>query len=85
MVPRDGEVLGRVAKISGASRFVVMCTDSKERTCSIPGRYRRKFWIKVNDVVLVKPWVVQGDEKGDIVWRYSLMDIGRLRERKLID
>ncbi len=85
MVPRDKEVLGRVTKISGASRFVVMCTDNKERTCSIPGRYRRRFWIKVNDVVLVKPWAVQGDEKGDIIWRYSLMDIGRLKDRKLIN
>ena len=79
MVPRDKEVLGRVTKISGASRFVVMCTDNKERTCSIPGRYRRRFWIKVNDVVLVKPWVVQSNERGDILWRYSRMDADVLR------
>ncbi len=85
MLPRNGQVLGRVTKISGASHFVVICTDSKERTCSIPGRYRRRFWIRVNDVVLVMPWAVQGDEKGDIVWRYSLMDVSRLKDRKLID
>ncbi|MCL5412561.1 MAG: translation initiation factor eIF-1A [Candidatus Marsarchaeota archaeon] len=83
-LPSNGEVAGTVAKLAGATKFIVACSDGNERLCSIPGRFRRRFWIKENDVVLVKPWVVQSDKRGDIVWRYSIMDIGRLKEQKII-
>ena len=84
-LPLQGEVLGKVARIAGATKFLVKCTDDKERLCSIPGRLRRRFWIKENDIVIVRPWVVQTDERGDIIWRYSVMDIGKLRERNLLN
>ena len=83
-MPGPGEVAGTVAKIAGATKFMVTCADGKERLCIIPGRLRRRFWIKENDVVLVKPWVVQSDERGDIVWRYSMLDISKLKERHVI-
>ncbi|MDE1823295.1 MAG: translation initiation factor eIF-1A [Candidatus Micrarchaeota archaeon] len=81
VLPRDNEVIGTVVKAQGASKFSVLCTDNKERMCSIPGRLKRRFWVKENDIVLVKPWVVQSDEKGDIVWRYSLMDKELLKQK----
>ena len=84
-LPHEGETLGKVIKISGATKFIVACADGKERVCSIPGRFRRRFWIKVNDIVMVKPWVVQSDEKGDIIWRYSILDANKIKERKLIE
>lgn len=84
LLPHEGEFLGTVSKISGATKFVVECSDGKERLCSIPGRFRRRFWVKENDVVIVKPWVVQSDERGDIIWRYSALDVTKLRDRKLI-
>ena len=52
--------------------------------CSIPGRLRRAFWIKEGDVVIVKPWIVQSDERGDLVWRYSQMDMNKLRDRNIL-
>ncbi|MCL5430283.1 MAG: translation initiation factor eIF-1A [Candidatus Marsarchaeota archaeon] len=83
-LPNNGEVLGKVMKLAGATRFVVKCSDGKERLCIIPGRLRRAFWIKENDVVIVRPWVVQTDERGDIVWRYSMLDISKLKERGMM-
>ncbi len=83
-MPENGEVVGTVVKIVGASRFVVSCSDGKERMCTIPGKFRRRFWIKVNDAVIIKPWVVQSDERGDIIWRYSILDVNRLKERKML-
>lgn len=80
----EGEILGTVVKISGATKFLVDCADGHQRLCSIPGRFRRRFWVKENDVVIVKPWVVQSDQRADIVWRYSALDISKLRERHLI-
>ena len=84
-MPQPGELIGKVIRIAGATKFLVRCADSNERLCSIPGRLRRRFWIKENDIVIVRPWVVQTTERGDIVWRYSVMDIGKLRDRKLLD
>ncbi len=83
-LPGQGEYLGKVARIAGATKFFVRCSDGKERLCSIPGRLRRRFWIKENDVVIVRPWVVQTDERGDIIWRYSVLDINKLRDRNML-
>ncbi len=69
--PEDEEVIGVVLQKMGHGRFKVYCTDGNERVCRIPGAKRRDMWVKRDDVVLVDPWDVQGDEKGDIVWQYS--------------
>ncbi|MEM0094604.1 MAG: translation initiation factor eIF-1A [Candidatus Micrarchaeaceae archaeon] len=79
--PKNNEVIGRVSKALGAANFLVICSDNNERTCSIPGRFKRQFWVKEGDIVLVQPWVVQGDKRGDIIWRYSLMDKDLLRQK----
>ena len=81
ILPRDNEIIGVVTKCSGATNFIVFCSDKNERTCAIPGRLKRRFWIKEGDIVLVKPWIVQGNERGDIVWRYSIMDKSLLKQK----
>lgn len=81
ILPKDNEVIGIVTNALGASKFRVFCSDHNERVCSIPGRLKRRFWIKEGDMVLVKPWVVQGNEKGDVVYRYSIMDKETLKSK----
>ncbi len=81
LLPRDNEVVGVVTNALGASKFRVLCSDHNERICAIPGRLKRQFWIKEGDMVLVRPWVVQGNEKGDVVYRYSIMDKETLKAR----
>ncbi len=78
--PMEGEVVGLVEKAAGATNFMVKCSDGNNRICTIPGRLRRQFWIKQGDIVLVKPWVVQSNARGDIVWRYSKLDVEWLRK-----
>ncbi len=68
---RPGEIMGTVMELLGGDRFRVDCNDGKVRICRIPGKLRKKVWIRPNDVVLVTPWVAQGDERGDLVWRYT--------------
>jgi len=70
-LPRKGEVLGIVISMMGASRLLVDCIDGKERMCRIPGKIKRRIWVKDGDVVLIKPWTVESDKKGDLVWRYT--------------
>ena len=69
-LPRDKEVLGMVQQRLGGSRMRVLCLDGKERLCRIPGRLRRALWVRENDIVIVEPWELGGDEKGDIIHKY---------------
>lgn len=83
-MPRNNEVLGIVEQMLGASRMKVSCKDNKIRICRIPGKIRRRIWIKEGDVVIVKPWTVQAGEKGDIVWRYTKPQVDRLVSQGVI-
>ena len=80
-MPREGEVLGVVISTLGGSRMRVACKDGKERICRIPGKLRNRIWVKENDVVIVKPWEIEGDSKGDIIWRYYPLQARILREK----
>lgn len=83
--PNDDQVLGVVLAKMGHGRFKVYCSDGNERTCRIPGSRRRGMWIKTDAVVLVDPWDVQGDEKGDIIWRYTNAQQRWLEDRGYLD
>lgn len=69
-MPRQGEVIGIIVAMLGANKLRIRCQDDKIRICRIPGKLRKRVWIKENDIVLVKPWSIQGDQKGDIIWQY---------------
>jgi len=59
-----------VESLVGAGRVRVRCEDGKERLARIPGKMRKKVWIREGDVVIIVPWSFQ-DEKADIIWRYT--------------
>ena len=69
--PKGDEVLGKVEQRAGANRMLVACFDGKTRNCRVPGRLKRKLWIRPGDIVLVQPWEFEGDKKGDIIFTYK--------------
>ncbi len=79
-LPDEDEVFGVVENSMGAGHMKVKCEDGNIRTCRIPGRLRKRVWIREDDVVVVEPWQVESDEKGDIVYRYTQTQLGWLRE-----
>lgn len=83
-MPREGEVLGMVIALVGGSRMKVACKDGKERTCRIPGKFKKRVWVREGDVVIVKPWEIEGDKKGDIIWRYYPLQARILKEKGYI-
>ncbi len=83
ILPDEGQVIGIVERLIGAEHVVVRCVDGKTRMCRIPGRMRRRVWIRENDVVLVAIWDFQPD-KGDIIHRYDRSDIRKLVEKGYI-
>jgi translation initiation factor 1A len=70
-MPRKGEILGVVNALLGGGRLEVNCDDGFTRICRIPGRMRRRMWVKPGNLVLVKPWIVQTDERADVIWKYT--------------
>ena len=69
-IPKGNEILGIVQQRLGGSRMRVSCLDGKERICRIPGRLRRSLWVRESNVVIVVPWELGGDAKGDILYKY---------------
>jgi translation initiation factor 1A len=67
---REGEVLGIVESMLGANRIRVRCMDGVVRIGRIPGKMKKRTWIREGDVVILVPWSFQ-DDKADIVWRYT--------------
>ena len=61
-LPRGEEVLGILDRRLGGSRCEVRCLDGKERICRIPGRLKRRLWVREGNIVLVEPWELSGDD-----------------------
>jgi translation initiation factor 1A len=83
--PRENEILGLLEQRNGASRCTVRCLDGKTRVCRIPGRLKRKLWVRENDIVLVEPWEFEGDTKGDIVFKYKPVQVQWLKKNGHLD
>ena len=59
-LPKGEEVIGILEQRLGGSRNEVRCLDGKTRNCRIPGRLKRRLWVRAGDVVLVEPWEFDG-------------------------
>ncbi|MEM4311605.1 MAG: translation initiation factor eIF-1A [Nitrososphaerales archaeon] len=79
VLPAQGEVFGRVIKLLGNDYLTVKCSDGKSRLARIRGKLKRRIWIRENDVVLISPWDFKPNERGDVVWRYTLAQIEWLK------
>ena len=82
--PRGKQVIGLVTESLGGSRFRIACLDNKERICRIPVRSKRNMWVKLGDHVLVEPWEIEPEVKGDIVFRYKPNEVGWMRRKEII-
>lgn len=80
-LPRGEETFGILMQRMGGSRMTIRCADGKTRMCRIPGKLRRRMWVREGDLVLVKPWEFGGDEKGDLVFKYRPTQVTFLRKK----
>ena len=83
-IPRGNQVLGLCEQRVGGSRMKVRCMDGKNRICRIPGRLKRKLWVRENDILLIEPWELGGDEKGDVLFKYKSIQADVLRRKGLL-
>lgn len=83
-VPRGKQVIGIVDQRLGGSRMRVRCLDGKTRICRIPGRMKRKLWVREGDYLLIEPWDLGGEEKGDVVFKYRYNQVDFLKKKGYI-
>ncbi len=84
-LPAEGEMFAVVLEMLGDGRMKVECEDGKTRIGRVIGKMRKRVWIRVGDVVLIKPWVVEEDRKCDIVWKYTPTQVNWLKKKGYLD
>ena len=80
---REGEIFGVADQLLGASRIRVMCADGKSRLGRIPGKLKKRMWIREGDLLVIKVWDFQ-DAKCDIKHRYTKTESTYLSRRGII-
>ncbi len=83
-LPKGSEVFGSVEMMLGGDKLRVKCLDEYTRICRIPGKLRKRVWIRVGDLVLVEPWSAQSNERADIAFRYTPTQANWLRRRNFV-
>ena len=84
-LPRGNQTFGILEQRVGASRTKVRCLDGKTRICRIPGRLKRRLWVREGDLLLIEPWELGGDEKGDVIFKYRPSQVQFLRKKGYLD
>ncbi len=80
-IPKGREVLGLLEQRLGGSRMLIKCFDGQARVCRVPGRLKRRLWLREGDIVLVEPWEFDSDKKGDVLFKYSKAQVAWLRRK----
>ncbi len=75
-----GEMFGVAETFQGGSRLQVICEDGIRRMGRIPGKLRRRMWVRENDLLIVVPWSFQ-DSKADVKFRYTPTQTANLKRR----
>ena len=83
--PKGREVIGILEQRVGGSRSKVRCMDGKTRICRIPGRLKRHLWVREGDTLLVEPWELGGDEKGDVIFKYRPIQVKWLQRNGFLN
>ncbi len=79
----QGQMFAIADKMLGGGRVNIMCEDGKSRMGRIPGKLKKRMWIREGDLLIVKPWSFQ-DEKADIEYRYTRTQISYLKRSNSI-
>ena len=67
---RVNEMFALAEQILGGRRVTVQCADGETRMARIPGKMRRRQWVREGDLIIVWPWDFQ-DAKADVKHRYT--------------
>ena len=81
---KELEMFGIVTQLHGGSQIKVICEDGIERNCRIPGKMKKKAWMRERDIVIIRLWDFQ-PSKADIVWRFIGFQTEHLKRKGFLD
>ena len=64
------EMFAIADQILGGRRVRSICEDGDSRLARIPGKMRRRQWVREGDLIVVQPWEFQ-EEKANVCMRYT--------------
>jgi len=82
-LPKDGEIIGLVEKRLGGNKIMINCFDGKSRVCRVPGRLKRRLWLRPDDIVIVEIWELD-ENKADIIYKYRSNEINWLKKNNYL-
>ena len=80
---KRGEIFALADQLLGASRIKVMCEDGMSRMGRIPGKIKKRMWIREGDLLIILPWEFQA-EKANILYRYTRTQASVLSRKNMI-
>jgi translation initiation factor 1A len=83
-MPRNKEVICIIEARLGTNKISARCQDNKVRICRIPGKMKKRIWMRENDAIIVKPWDIDGDRRADVAWVYNPTERNWLRRKKIL-
>lgn len=83
-LPRNNQLLGIIKQRVGGNKMFVDCLDGKTRNCRVPGRLRRRLWLRPGDVVLIELWELDKN-RGDIIFKYSKSQANWLKKKGYLE
>ncbi len=78
-----GEMMAIAHRLNGAYHIDVVCEDGVSRMGRIPGRFKKRMWVREGDLLIVKPWDIQ-PEKADIIYRYTGNQVQAMKRKGYI-
>ena len=77
--PKGKEMFGMIESRLGYGRMNIICGDGKVRIGAVPGKYKRRLWLREGDIVIIEPWEYEGDRKGNVTYKYRKSHVEFLR------
>ncbi len=83
-LPRENQVIGIIEQRLGGNKMMVSCLDGKQRNCRVPGRLKRKLWLRPGDVIIIELWEFDKN-RGDIIFKYKPSHIEWLKKHGYLE
>ena len=83
-LPRGREVIGIIDTRLGGNKMMVNCLEGINRNCRVPGRLKRKLWLRPRDIVIVEPWELD-NKRGDIIFKYNPAQVSWLKKNGYLE
>ena len=82
--PKGKELIGIVTQRLGGNRMHVSTTDGKTRNSRVPGKYKRRLWLRPGAIILIVPWE-DNDDKADIIYKYPPAAVTQLKKKGILN